>query len=327
MPDSDLLLDVRDLKKHFPVRRGLLRRVVGQVRAVDGVSFQVRKGRTLGLVGESGCGKTTAGRTLLRLYEPTAGEILFDGIPLHALSRRSLRPLRRRMQAIFQDPYGSLDPRMTVGSIVDEPLAVHRVAGRRKRRVMVGELLERVGLSAAHVNHYPHEFSGGQRQRVGIARALALDPDFIVCDEPVSALDVSIQAQIINLLEDLQQERGLSYLFISHDLAVVEHISHEVAVMYEGMIVEMAPRDALYREPLHPYTQMLLAAIPRVAPAKGPAAPARREPEETMAAGPGHGCPFKPRCAVAAAECGEALPALQDLGGGHFVRCPRARPG
>ena len=306
MAERDVLLEVGELKKHFPVRSGVLRRVVGHVRAVDGVSFRVRRGQTLGLV------------------EPTAGQILFDGIPVHRLPGRRLRPLRRRMQVIFQDPYSSLNPRMTVQAIVGEPLAVHGVARGRRRRIMVGELLERVGLSAAYVNHYPHEFSGGQRQRIGIARALALNPDFIVCDEPVSALDVSIQAQIINLLEDLQQERGLSYLFIAHDLAVVEHISHDVAVMYLGRIVEMAPRDALYDAPMHPYTRLLLAAIPRPEPDEAGRKRARPAQEPALEA-PQAGCPFLPRCPLGDEGCSEALPPLEEVAPGHFVRCLKAQ--
>jgi oligopeptide/dipeptide ABC transporter ATP-binding protein len=325
MSDGDILLDVRDLKKYFPVRGGVLRRTVGYVRAVDGVSFQVRRGRTLGLVGESGCGKTTTGRTLLRLLEPTAGEVLFDGIPVHRLPAGRLRALRRRMQISFQDPYGSLDPRMTVQAIVGEPLAVHGV-GRRARGIMVGELLERVGLSAAYVNHYPHEFSGGQRQRIGIARALALNPDFIVCDEAVSALDVSIQAQIINLLEDLQQERGLSYLFIAHDLAVVEHISDEVAVMYMGIIVEMASRDALYDSPRHPYTRLLLSAIPRPDP-DAPKSERSRGAPEVADEGLQTGCPFLPRCPLGGEVCAARVPSLEEVSPGHFVRCPKAKEG
>ena len=322
MPE-DALLEVRDLKKHFPVRRGVLGRTVGHVRAVDGVSLTVPRGRTLGLVGESGCGKTTAGRTILRLLEPTAGEILFDGLPVHSMPRSELRPLRRRMQIIFQDPYGSLNPRMTVGAIVGEPFTVHGLASGAKRRSMVGALLERVGLSATYVNHYPHEFSGGQRQRIGIARALALEPDFIVCDEPVSALDVSIQAQIINLLADLQQERDISYLFISHDLGVVEHISHEVAVMYLGLIVERAPRDALYRRPLHPYTQLLLSAIPVPDPQKrGERIAVLGEPPSAV--NPPLGCPFHPRCPLADEGCRARLPELREIEPGHFARCLKA---
>ena len=320
MTDGDTLLEVRDLKKHFPLRGGLLSGAAGCVRAVDGVSFAVRRGATLGLVGESGCGKTTTGRTLLRLLAPTAGQILFDGIRVHALKGGSLRLLRRRMQIIFQDPYGSLNPRMTVENIVGEPLSVHGVARGRQRRAMVGELLERVGLSPAYVNHYPHEFSGGQRQRIGIARALALNPDFIVCDEPVSALDVSIQAQIVNLLADLQQERGISYLFISHDLAVVRHISHDVAVMYLGQIVEIAPRDRLYGKPLHPYTKLLLAAVPSGDPERA-AHRQRIEGDVPSPINPPEGCPFHPRCPVADDRCGTAVPQLREVEPAHFVRC------
>jgi peptide/nickel transport system ATP-binding protein len=323
MNERDTLLTVRDLKKHFPVRRGLLGLVKGYVKAVDGVSFSVRRGQTLGLVGESGCGKTTTGRTLLRLLEPTAGQITFDGLSVELLAAGELRVLRGRMQLIFQDPYSSLNPRMTVGAIVGEPLSVHGVAGGREKRRRVEELLERVGLSSAYVNHYPHEFSGGQRQRIGIARALALEPDFIVCDEPVSALDVSIQAQIINLLVDLQQERGISYLFISHDLGVVEHISHEVAVMYLGIIVEMAPRQELYARPLHPYTRLLLAAVPVPDPRQARVRRGARQETPAQAA-PAEGCPFHPRCPRARDECRRTLPALREVHAGHFARCIEA---
>ncbi len=317
------MLDVRDLEKHFPVRGGVLRRVRGWVRAVDGVSFQVRRGRTLGLVGESGCGKTTVARTVLRLIEPTAGAVYFDGQGVRAMGGAALRALRGRMQMIFQDPYGSLNPRMTVENIVGEPLSVHGVAFGSRRRVMVGELLERVGLSPAYVNHYPHEFSGGQRQRVGIARALALGPDLVVCDEPVSSLDVSIQAQIINLLADIQRERGISYLFIAHDLSVVEHISHEVAVMYLGRIVETAPREALYADPRHPYTRALLEAVPTGDPdrRRRKAGPAGDVPSPIN---PPPGCAFHPRCPLAAGECTDAVPPMVAVAEGHYVRCFKA---
>jgi len=323
MPEQDTLLEVSGLKMHFPIRRGVFRRVVGHVKAVDGVSFKVQRGATLGLVGESGCGKTTVGRAILRLYDPTAGRVMFDGQAVHSMQGEPLRELRQRMQIIFQDPYGSLNPRMTVANIVGEPLAVHDVGTKAGRHKRVCELLERVGLSERHINHYPHEFSGGQRQRIGIARALALQPDFIVCDEAVSALDVSIQAQIINLLEDLQEEMGLSYLFIAHDLAVVEHISSHVAVMYLGRIVETASRDQLYATPRHPYTQALLAAIPRTDPdaPKGQAVLGGDVPSPVR---PPRGCHFHPRCPLASEECSASTPELRELDSGHFVRCFKA---
>ncbi len=339
MPEDNALLSVVELKKYFPVRRGVFSRVVGHVKAVDGVSFRIRRGRTLGLVGESGCGKTTVGRTILRLIEPTAGRVVFDGMAVERLARGAMRRLRRRLQIVFQDPYGSLDPRMTVEGIVGEPLAVHGLARGRRRREMVRELLRRVGLSPAYVNHYPHEFSGGQRQRIGIARALALNPDFIVCDEPVSALDVSIQAQIINLLADLQDEFGLSYLFISHDLGVVEHISHEVAVMYMGRIVETAPRSDLYRNPLHPYTRLLLSAIPEPDPERAAARREERRRRVRQAAAAGavgagaeagaepSGCPFGPRCPHAGEQCRAAMPQMHEVEPGHYVRCMRVGEG
>jgi oligopeptide/dipeptide ABC transporter ATP-binding protein len=289
------LLEVRDLKTHFPVRRGVLRTTAGYVKAVDGVSFTLGRAETLGLVGESGCGKTTVGRTILRLIEPTDGQIRFDGRDLLNLSGREMKAMRRRMQIIFQDPVGSLNPRMRIGRIVGEPMQVHGIAKGRELDERVGRLLDRVGLSAEYADRYPHEFSGGQRQRVGIARALGLEPDFIVCDEPVSALDVSIQSQILNLLDDLQDEFGISYLFIAHNLAVVEHFSDRVAVMYLGRIVELAERDALYRQPLHPYTQALLSAVPTPQP--------KREKQRIVLAGevpspmnPPSGCHFHPRC-------------------------------
>jgi len=293
--DNNTILTVTGMKTYFPVRGGFFGRRKRNVRAVDGVSFSVRKGSTLGLVGESGSGKTTVGRTLLRLIPATAGEVVFDGRDVFAANRSQMRELRRRMQVIFQDPASSLNPRMAVGGIVGEPLSVHGIVPRRRRRTRVGELLERVGLSAGYANRYPHEFSGGQRQRIGIARALASEPDFIVCDEPISALDVSIQAQILNLLSDLQDDLGLSYLFIAHNLAVVEHFADEVAVMYLGRIVEIAGRDALYDSPRHPYTEALLSAVP----VPDPAAKRFRIPlpgEMPSPISPPSGCAFHPRC-------------------------------
>jgi len=319
---SDVLLEVRDLVTHFPVRRGLLRRTVGYVRAVDGVSFAIPSGRTLGLVGESGCGKTTTGRAILRLIPATSGSVLFEGRSVFDLAPEELRRLRRHMQIIFQDPFGSLNPRMTVGAIVGESLTVHGIVRGRQRDRRVAGLLERVGLDPALVNRYPHEFSGGQRQRIGIARALALEPEFIVCDEPVSALDVSIQAQILNLLERLQKELRLTYLFIAHDLAVVSHISDDVAVMYLGRIVEHAPSRTLYKNPLHPYTRCLMSAIP-----KGhPDAPRERlvpRGEVPSAINPPPGCTFHPRCPWAFDRCPVEVPALAPVADDqdHLVRC------
>ncbi|HUU59816.1 MAG TPA: oligopeptide/dipeptide ABC transporter ATP-binding protein [Phycisphaerae bacterium] len=291
---DNVLLAATGLKTYFPVRRGMF----GEkrfVRAVDGVDLWVRRGRTLGLVGESGSGKTTVGRTILRLVPATAGRVVFDGVDVFSLVRSDMRSLRRRMQVIFQDPVGSLNPRMTVEGIVSEPLAVHASLSRRERRIRVGDLLERVGLSAAYAKRYPHEFSGGQRQRIGIARALGPNPDFIVCDEPISALDVSIQGQILNLLNDLQDELGLSYLFIAHNLAVVEHFADEVAVMYLGRIVEYAARDTIYANPRHPYTQSLLSAVPEPDPAKR-STHVRLPGEIPSPISPPSGCPFHPRC-------------------------------
>jgi len=292
---SDNLLEVSGLKTYFPVRGGLMGGTVGNVRAVDGVDLTVRRGKTLGLVGESGSGKTTVGRTILRLIDHQAGKAIFDGTDLLALAENQMRPMRRRMQMIFQDPFSSLNPRMTVGSIVAEPLRVHTRLNRAQQRQRVGELLERVGLAPSYAGRYPHEFSGGQRQRIGVARALATNPEFIVCDEPVSALDVSIQAQILNLLNDLQDEMGLSYLFIAHNLAVVEHFADDVAVMYLGRIVERAPRESLYTHPMHPYTLSLLAAVPQPHPTR------KRThvplPGETPSpVNPPSGCHFHPRC-------------------------------
>lgn len=319
---TEALLAVNDLCTYFPVTAGLLQRRVGDVRAVDGIDFTIRSGETLGLVGESGSGKTTAGRTILRLIDPTRGSIVFDGREIAKLSRAELRPLRKAMQIIFQDPYASLNPRMTVGDIVREPLEIHHLAHGRDADQRVQELLRLVGLQPYHANRYPHEFSGGQRQRVGVARALAVDPKFIVADEPVSALDVSIQAQVINLLQDLQQRLGLTYLFIAHDLSVVRHISNRVAVMYVGKIVEIADRDRLYRNPLHPYTQALLSAIPIPRPA-----PERRHTRIILTGDipspvdPPSGCRFHTRCPIAFARCSVEVPAFTEYESGHRAAC------
>jgi oligopeptide/dipeptide ABC transporter ATP-binding protein len=323
--DNGPLLDVRNLKKYFPVRKGVFGRTAAWVKAVDDVSFTVGRGETLGLVGESGCGKTTCGRAILRLIEPTAGVIRFEDRPVLGLKGEALRALRREMQIIFQDPYGSLNPRMTVGAIVGEGLSVHRMGSRADRQARVAELLEQVGLAPEHVNRYPHEFSGGQRQRIGVARALAVDPKFIVCDEPVSALDVSIQAQIVNLLTELRSKLNLAYLFISHDLSVVEYISDRVAVMYLGEIVETSPTEALFRNPLHPYTQALLAAVPEM----DPDTKRKRillEGDVPTPLNPPSGCRFHPRCAVAKRlgildRCRAEAPETIEPERGHVVRC------
>jgi oligopeptide transport system ATP-binding protein len=318
------LLEVRELRMHFPITEGIVaRRLVGEVKAVDGVNFSVHRGETLGLVGESGCGKTTTGRCILRLVRPTSGSIIYDGIDIAQLERKELRALRRRIQVIFQDPYSSLNPRMKVGDIIAEPIKVHGIelnAGRRDARVR--ELLSVCGLNPRFADRYPHEMSGGQRQRVGIARALALNPEFIVCDEAVSALDVSIQAQVVNLLEDLRERFGLTYLFIAHDLSVVRHLCQRVAVMYLGRIVELADSDELFGNPLHPYTQALLAAVP----VPDPAVEAHRtfrpvQGEVPSPINPPSGCVFHPRCPVAVAECKMARPELREVRPGHFVAC------
>jgi oligopeptide/dipeptide ABC transporter ATP-binding protein len=314
------VLKVSGLKKHFPVKKGLLSRTVGQVYAVDGVSFEIGPGETLGLVGESGCGKSTVGRTVLRLIEPTAGEIEVDGVDIAKLSKKELRDYRRQMQIIFQDPFSSLNPRMTAGDIVGEPLMVHGIARGERQKEMVAELFEQVGLRSGQLTSLPHQFSGGQRQRIGIARALALNPKLIVGDEPVSALDVSIQAQVINLLMDLQNELGLSYLFIAHDLAVVEHISHRVAVMYLGRIVEYTDKKTLFTSPQHPYTEALLSAVPIPDPE------IRRnkvilEGDVPSPINPPSGCHFHTRCPYATEQCRVEVPVLKEQSPGHWVSC------
>ena len=319
------ILEVRKLVKHFPVRRGVFRRTVAQVHAVDDVSFDIRPGETLSLVGESGSGKTTTGRCVLRLVEPTSGEVRFEGQDILGLDPGSLRKLRRKTQVIFQDPYSSLNPRMKVGSIVAEPLVIHRVGTRQERAERTAELLAMVGLDPQVRSRYPHEFSGGQRQRIGIARALALNPRFIVADEPVSSLDVSIQAQILNLLVDLQEKLNLSYLFIAHDLRIVEHISDRVAVMYLGKLVEVAPTAELYRSPQHPYTQALLASVPEPDPQKTKSVPlAQGDPPTPLY--PPSGCRFHPRCPVAVERCRSEEPPLVDIGGGHLAACHLVPP-
>lgn len=317
---EETLLEVNHLKKHFPIKGGVFSKTIGYVYAVDGVSFTLRKGETLGLVGESGCGKSTTGRTILRLIEPTAGEINFEGQNITGIEKGEMRALRREMQIIFQDPYASLNPRMTVGSIIGEPLAIHKIAKGAEQTERVASLLDKVGLRPEDMRKYPHEFSGGQRQRIGIARALALNPKLIVCDEPVSALDVSIQAQVINLLEDLQEEFGLSYLFIAHNLNVVEHISNRVAVMYLGKIVELATDKELYASPQHPYTEALLSAVP----VPDPTAQKKRvilQGDVPSPINPPSGCHFHTRCPYKEKICEEAEPEFKDLGGGHWVAC------
>ena len=315
------LIEVTDLKKHFPIVRGLFSTLVGQVRAVDGVSFQIKKGETLGLVGESGCGKSTVGRTMMKLLEPTGGSIRVRGTDITGLTGQEMMPYRQQMQMIFQDPYASLNPRMTAGDIVGEPLIIHNVGARAERRDRVAWLFQRVGLRPDQMYLYAHEFSGGPRQRLGIARALALNPQLIVGDEPVSALDVSIQAQIINLLMDLQDEFQLSYLFVAHDLAVVEHISHRVAVMYLGRIVEMTDKTSLFEMPLHPYTEALLSAVP--IPKSGARGRKRLilTGDVPSPINPPSGCHFHTRCPYAVARCREEVPALREVAPGHVVSC------
>jgi oligopeptide/dipeptide ABC transporter ATP-binding protein len=320
MTEPQNIVEVKNLVKYFPVRAGLLQRVVNHVKAVDDVSFAVRKGETLGMVGESGCGKTTIGRSMLRLVEPTSGAVEYEGRDILSLRGRELKDVRRHMQIIFQDPYASLDPRVPIGESVMEGLHIHGIGSRKERFDLMIDTLKKVGLEDYHARRYPHEFSGGQRQRIGIARALALRPNFIVCDEPVSALDVSIQSQVLNILKDLQKEFGLTYLFIAHNLSVVEHISDRVAVMYLGKMVELTDRDELFRNPLHPYTQALMSSIPTSDP--------RIKRNRTILKGdvpsplnPPRGCRFHPRCPIAQPICSEQEPEFREVSPGHFVAC------
>lgn len=320
--NNDVLLRVEDLFVHFPIYRGFIRKQVGAVRAVDGISFDIKRGETLGLVGESGSGKSTTGRAVLQLRRPTSGNVHFEGADLVALKGERLRGMRRKMQMIFQDPYASLNPRMTVGEIVGEPLMVHNVAKTKEIEARVKQLLELVKLEPSFISRYPHEFSGGQRQRIGVARALALQPSFIVCDEPISALDVSIQAQVVNLLEELQGQFNLTYLFIAHDLSMVRHISDRVAVMYLGAIMELADRDEIYLRPLHPYTQALLSAIP----IPDPIADSKRrrvilQGDIPSPVNPPSGCRFRTRCPIAQDVCAESRPEFREIKPGHFVAC------
>ena len=324
--NEDFLLEVNNLKMYFPVTSGLIfQRAVAHIKAVDGISFFVRQGETLGLVGESGCGKTTTGRCILQLYKPTEGSIIFDGQELTGLSTRQMRAMRRQMQVIFQDPFSSLNPRMTAGNIIGEPLVVHGLVNSKvEYRERVADLLQNVGLNPYMADRFPHEFSGGQRQRIGVARALSVDPKLIVCDEPVSALDVSIQAQVINLLEDLQERFNLTYLFIAHDLSVVRHISDRVAVMYLGKLVEIADRNDIYRDPYHPYTKALLSAVP----IPDPVIDAQRERiiltgEVPSPLNPPSGCVFHPRCPIAIDDCSQVAPSLREVTPGHWASCIR----
>jgi len=319
---NDVIVDLRNLKMYFPIYKGLLRRKIGEVKAVDDLSFTIKKNETLGLVGESGCGKTTTGRCILRLYSPTSGNIFFHGKDISGLQERQIRPLRRHMGTIFQDPYGSLNPRQTAGKIAGMPLIIHKLVKKREFNDKVAELFRLVGLDPSMMDRVPHEFSGGQRQRLGIARALACQPSLVVCDEPISALDVSIQAQIINLLEELQEKLGLTYLFIAHDLSMVQHISDRVAVMYLGRIVEIADSTELYDNPLHPYTKALLSAVP----IPNPLVERNRmrivlKGEVPSPVNPPMGCHFHPRCDLATVDCHEGTPPLRDVGSGHEVAC------
>lgn len=314
------LLKVNSLKKYFPIRKGFAGRKTEYVKAVDNVDFTIYKGETFGLVGESGCGKSTTGRILIRLYDVTEGEILYDGTDIAHMKEKELKPYRKKMQMIFQDPYSSLNARMTVSDIIGEPLDIHRLASGKERQERIAQLLENVGLKQEHSNRYPHEFSGGQRQRVGIARALAVNPEFIICDEPISALDVSIQAQVVNMLEDIQNQYGITYLFIAHDLSMVRHISDRIGVMYLGQLVEIAESDELYENPLHPYTKALLSAIPSPYKDKHKTR-IMLEGEVPSPINPPEGCRFASRCRYAEKICREEDPQIRNMGGGHFCAC------
>ncbi len=317
---NDFILEAKGVKKYFPIRKGFFMREVGQVKAIEEVSLSIRRGETLGLVGESGCGKSTLGRTLIRLYEPTAGSVQFDGDDFLTLKGEDLRKKRRDIQMIFQDPYASLDTRMTVGQIIEQPFKIHNLLGKTEREIRVKQLLELVGLKASHVNRYPHEFSGGQRQRISIARAISLNPKLIICDEPVSALDVSIQAQILNLLKDLQERLQLTYLFISHDLSVIEHVCDRIAVMYLGRIVELTTREELYTNPRHPYTRALMSSIPSIGTGK-------KKMHKILSGeipspiNPPSGCAFHPRCSYKIKECSETVPKLTSVTDTHQKAC------
>ena len=321
---NDTMVEVKNLKMYFPITRGLLRHKVGEVKAIDNISFTIKKNETLGLVGESGCGKTTTGRCVLRLYQPTSGTIIFNGTDISKVPERKIKPFRKDMGVIFQDPFGSLNPRQSAGSIVGDPLKVHGMATGKELREKAAELFRIVGLDPGMMDRVPHEFSGGQRQRIGVARALSCRPSFIICDEPISALDVSIQAQIINLLEELQETMGLTYLFIAHDLAVVQHISDRVAVMYLGRIVELTDSGEIFDNPLHPYTRALLSAIPIPDPrVEKTRTRIVLKGEVPSPVNPPPGCHFHPRCSTALDECSKQVPELRDVGGGHYVACIR----
>ncbi len=327
MTETEVLLRVENLVKHFPITQGIIfQRQIGAVHAVDGISFSIYKGETLGLVGESGCGKSTTGRAILQLHRPTSGHVWYEGVDLVGLNKAQMRKIRRNMQMIFQDPYASLNPRLSVGETIGEPLIIHQLARGREIQERVSELLNLVGLDPAYASRYPHEFSGGQRQRIGIARALAVSPTLVICDEPISALDVSIQAQVVNLLEDLQADLHLTYLFVAHDLSMVRHISRRVAVMYLGIIVELAERDELYTRPLHPYTQALLSAVP--IPDAGAEAKRQRiilKGDVPSPVNPPSGCRFRTRCARAAQICAEMTPEFIEYSPGHFAACHKVQ--